>query len=321
LERVEEDLGINQGWNADTELEDDSWADLIGHREALAMTLRDWIDDVDDANRSGPSRQTDFLQSTGNSTNNSDAPPRLHTQRATALKTIVLVDKNYALENNLHEAQAQMAAIVAQNKLLQEELSGSHHRATVDSEDANPNSPLANPLPCRGGQLPFRASLSTEGAYDSRVNHNIRKETELQLPSSGLPTDTGVPMDVEEEEAMQISGSGASLSASHPSPTGSVLFYVDDRDLMGDTGTGLPSLPHLLLPRARAPLVQGSGTSPASWLISNYSVLSPEGLANCAASRFPHTPTRITYRPYQQVTADQRLVVRRTTNVGYDTRR
>ena len=115
LERVEEDLGIDQGWNADSELGDDSRVDLIGHREALAMTLRDRIDDVDDADRSGPSRRTNFSQSTGNSTNNSDATTQLHTQRATALKTIVLVDKNYALENNLHEAQAQMAAIVAQN--------------------------------------------------------------------------------------------------------------------------------------------------------------------------------------------------------------
>ena len=96
FEWVEEDLGINQGWNVDTELGDDSRVDLIGHQdqEALAMTLRDWIDDVDDAARSGPSRQTDFLQSTGNSTNNSNATTRLHAQRANALKTIALVDKN-----------------------------------------------------------------------------------------------------------------------------------------------------------------------------------------------------------------------------------
>jgi hypothetical protein len=38
LEWVEEDLGIGQGWNADTELGDNSSVDLIGHREALAMT-------------------------------------------------------------------------------------------------------------------------------------------------------------------------------------------------------------------------------------------------------------------------------------------
>ena len=269
----------------DSELGDNSRVDLTGHQEALAMTLRDWVDNVDDADRSGPSCRADFLQSTGNSTNNSDATTRLHTQRATALKSIALVDKNYALENNLHEAQAQMAAIVAQNKLLQEQLSGSHHRPTVNSEYANPNSPLADPLTRRGGQLPFRAFGSMEGANDSIVNHDIRKETEPQLLSSGLLTDKGVPMDVEEGEAMQIRGGGAPLSASHPSPAGSVLFYVDDTDQMEDTGAGLPFLPHLSLPRSRAPLAQGSGISPASWLTSMYPVPSPEGPANCAASR------------------------------------
>ncbi len=88
-----------------------------------------------------------------------------------------------------------------------------------------------------------------------RVNHNSRRETELQLPSSGLPTDQEVLMDVE-EEAMQIRGGGASMSASHPSPAGSILFYVDDADLMGDIGTGLPFLPHSSPPLARAPLAQ-----------------------------------------------------------------
>ncbi len=261
---MEEDLGINQGWNADTELGDDSRVDLIGHREALAMTLRDWIENVDDAARSGPSHRTNFSQSTRNSTSNSDATTRLHTQQATTLKTIALVDKNYALENDLHEAQAQMSAIVSQNKLLQEQLSGSHPCATVDSKDANPDSPFANPLPRCGGQLPLCAPVSTEGAHDSHVNHNIRKETEPQLPSSWLPTDEGVPMDVEEGEAMQLRGDGASMSASHPFPAGSILFYGDDMDLMGDNGSGLPLLLHLLPPRARAPLAQGSGTSPAS---------------------------------------------------------
>ena len=88
------------------------------------------------------------------------------------------------------------------------------------------------------------------------------KETEPQLPSSGLPTDEGVTMDMEEGEAMQIRGGSASTSASHPSPAGSILFYVDDTDLMEDTGTGLPLLPHLSPPRARALLAQGSVTSP-----------------------------------------------------------
>ena len=89
-----------------------------------------------------------------------------------------------------------------------------------------------------------------------------------------------------EEEAMPIRGGGASMSASHLSPAGSILFYVNDMDLMGDTGTGLPLLSHSLPPLTWAPLAQESGTSPASWHISNHSVLSLEGPANCAASRF-----------------------------------
>ena len=288
LERVEEDLGIKQGWNANTELGEESRVDLIGHQEALAMTLRDPIEDVDDAARSGLSRWTNFFQSTGKSTNNSNATTRLHTQRANALKNIALVDKNYAQENNLHEAQAQMAAIVAQNRLLQEQLFGSHLCATVDSKNANPDSLSANLLPRRGGQLPHGAAVSMKGAH-SQETHDSRKETELQLPSSGLPTDKEVPMEVD-EEAVPIRGSGASMSASHPSPAGLILFYVDDMDLVGDTGTGLPLLPHSLPPLVQAPLAQGSGLSLASWHISNHSVLSPEGPANCAASRFsPHT--------------------------------
>jgi hypothetical protein len=279
---VEEDLGIDQGWNVDSELGDDSRVEIISHQEVLVMTLRDRIDDVDDADHSGPSRRTNFSQSTGNSANNSNATTWLHTRWATALKTIALVDKNYALENDLYEAQAQMAAIVAQNKLLQEQLSGSHHRVTVASEYTDPDSPLADPLT---HQLLFRASGSTDGANDSSVNHNIRKETEPQLLSSGLLTDKDVPIDVEEGEAMQIRGGGAPLSASHPSPAGSVLFYVDDTDRMGDTGTGLPFFPHLLFPRSWAPLAQGSGTSLTSWLTSKYPVPSPEGPANCAPSR------------------------------------
>ena len=143
-----------------------------------------------------------------------------------------------------------MAAIVAQNKLLQEQLFGSHLCATVDSKDANPDSISANPLPHRAGQFPHGAAISTKGAR-SQENHDSRKEMELQLPPSGLPTDEEVPMEVD-EEVMPIRDGGASMSATHPSVAGSFLFYVDDMDLMGDTGTGL--LLHSLPPLARAPL-------------------------------------------------------------------
>ena len=51
LDRIEEDLGIDQGWTADLEPAGALRVDLVGHREALAMTLRDRVEDADDANR------------------------------------------------------------------------------------------------------------------------------------------------------------------------------------------------------------------------------------------------------------------------------
>jgi hypothetical protein len=54
LESVEADLGINQGWNADSKGNKGNKFNLVGHCEALAMTLRDRVEDVDDAAHSGP---------------------------------------------------------------------------------------------------------------------------------------------------------------------------------------------------------------------------------------------------------------------------
>ncbi len=93
---------------------------ISGHREELAQTLRDWVDDVNNANCSGPSCRTNFAGSTGNSTRNSQATIRQHTLQDKAVQNIDLVGKNYALESSLHETQGQMAAILAQNQTLQE---------------------------------------------------------------------------------------------------------------------------------------------------------------------------------------------------------
>ncbi len=116
------DLRIHQGWTADLEDKDGDRVDVVGHRKALAMTLRDRIKDVDNAVRSGPSRRSDILHSTGNLTNNLEATIRQHTLREKALKNIKLVDKNYHLENDLHETKGKMASIFAQSQLLQEQL-------------------------------------------------------------------------------------------------------------------------------------------------------------------------------------------------------
>ncbi len=56
LECVETDLGIDQGWYTDLEdKETGNCVDAVGHCEALEMTLHDQIEDVDDADCSGPS--------------------------------------------------------------------------------------------------------------------------------------------------------------------------------------------------------------------------------------------------------------------------
>ncbi len=81
----------------------------------MAQTLHNQVDDVDNPDPSGPTRRMDFSSSTGNSTNNSDATIRQHTMRAKALRNIDLMDKNYALKNDLLVIQDQMASILAQD--------------------------------------------------------------------------------------------------------------------------------------------------------------------------------------------------------------
>jgi hypothetical protein len=55
LNSVEADLGIDPGGNADMEDQDSNRVDMVGDREALAMTLREQIKDVDNTAHSGPS--------------------------------------------------------------------------------------------------------------------------------------------------------------------------------------------------------------------------------------------------------------------------
>ncbi len=87
LECVKINLGINQGWYADLEdKETGNCVDVVSHHKALEMTLRDQIEDVDNADHSGPSLRSDFSRSTGNSTNNLDAMIWQHTLQAKALK-------------------------------------------------------------------------------------------------------------------------------------------------------------------------------------------------------------------------------------------
>jgi hypothetical protein len=60
LEGVKSELGIDLGWEADMEDNNGIAVNVVGHKKALEKTLRDRIDDIDDADCSGPSRWSDF---------------------------------------------------------------------------------------------------------------------------------------------------------------------------------------------------------------------------------------------------------------------
>jgi hypothetical protein len=70
LESMEADLGIDQGWEVDREASNGRGFSVNGYQAAMEKTLRDPIEDINDADLSSSSRRSDFSQSTGNSTNN-----------------------------------------------------------------------------------------------------------------------------------------------------------------------------------------------------------------------------------------------------------
>ncbi len=115
------------------------------------MTLCNCVEDVEDAAHSGPSHRSDFSQLTGNLANNSEATVHQHTLQENALKNIELIDKNYTLEN---VKETQMSAIIAQNKLLQDQLSSLNQEFNTTAPFPSINNDMANndiPLPICGG--------------------------------------------------------------------------------------------------------------------------------------------------------------------------
>jgi hypothetical protein len=118
-----------------------------------------------------------------------------HTMQAKALRNINLVDKNYSHKNDLLVIQDQMASILAQNRLLQEQLAVTQINCALpvppneDSMDDN------TPVSICGGSL------------------NMREQGEAQ--SLGSASDQGylglifpVNSSMEEDEPMQICGRG-----------------------------------------------------------------------------------------------------------------
>jgi hypothetical protein len=123
LESMEADLGIKHGWEADREVSAGRGFAIEGHQAAMEMMLQDCIEDVDDATRSGPSRQSDFSQATRNSTNNSTATVQMaFGHNEWALQNLALHNINSGLQNKLMDERGKFAAMMAQVLLLQGQL-------------------------------------------------------------------------------------------------------------------------------------------------------------------------------------------------------
>jgi hypothetical protein len=170
LDELELDYGLNS-WAADTEVIDGIRMSFTGHKEAVSKTLRDRSDDIFDCDRSGPSRRTDFSQSTGNSTNNSDSSVRAHKRSAKALKAIELVDKNYALEAKVLEAEAQYAESQAQIASVLAELER-YKQLNSSSSPTPPNGFLQETTDLSGRDHSDNRGRSASSSYDDDRSNN-----------------------------------------------------------------------------------------------------------------------------------------------------
>jgi hypothetical protein len=158
---------------------------IVGHKEALETTLQDRIDDIDDADRSGPSCCTDFSQSTGNSTNNTNATMHMHTHPEQALTTIALVNKNSTLTNKLEDTEEQLNAMIAQNLALQGQLAGvsinAHDTSNNISQEQDGNTRMDEEGPdmIQGGDSKAGVQGSSQWGSDRAVPHPRQPFSEL----------------------------------------------------------------------------------------------------------------------------------------------
>ncbi len=95
---------------------------MKGAREALQETLQDCPDDLDDALRDGPSRHSDFTHSTGNSTLNNVGTAQGPARMDEALKSILLINKNCKLTEELATLNDHLAAMANSNQFLVDSL-------------------------------------------------------------------------------------------------------------------------------------------------------------------------------------------------------
>ncbi len=159
VESMESDLGIGQGWLADMEEGKGGRLAVVGHQEALEKTLRDCIDDVDNAAHSGASRRSNFSQSTGNSTIHLTAAAQLACNHEDhALRNVALLNANSGLQNDLDDERAKLATVMAQVHLLQIQ-PASHQLGQEDRVDGCEDAPMN----MRGGGCHFSNVANSEG--------------------------------------------------------------------------------------------------------------------------------------------------------------
>ncbi len=194
LDSVKANLEIDQGWTADLEDKDGDRVEVVGHRKVLAMTLRDRIEDVDNAACSGPSHHLDFLHLKGNSINNLEATICQQSLQEKALQIIELVNKNYHLENDLHVTQGKMASILAQNQLLQEELLAFNQGISPPIVLTAPNNKARDkeniPMSIRGGRGTSHSQLplwSDDGAPLSGTSKSLKEPAPLFIGNTDWP--------------------------------------------------------------------------------------------------------------------------------------
>ena len=131
LDKAEMAFGIDQEW-----IVDDEGVTANASMEGMEMMLQDKMDDVDDADRSGPSRRSDYDgMSTGNSTLNSGATCRKHTLKDKALKNIELINANDQLTNALHDKETEIAALLEQLRSLSQPPPDPVHLMTPTAQD------------------------------------------------------------------------------------------------------------------------------------------------------------------------------------------
>ncbi len=227
LESMEADLGIDQGWEVDREVSDGRGFAVDGYQAAMEKTTQDHIEDIDDANRRGPSWRSDFSQSTGNSINDSTAMAWMaFTHKERALQNLLLHNINLVLQNDLTNERSRIAAITAQLHLLQTQLAAQDQGQGLPLVPAPDHTNAINETPmdtynnAHDNPMDLQGALCTGRAWCSTTTPTMNAWTISRISDSG------------ERSAVKFLKEGNTLghaSDQTPCPTpGRCISYLQD---------------------------------------------------------------------------------------------